>query len=104
MSKKKYYDEHGNQIRSRPEKPIYKKVSFWLIVILSITAGAVGMYILTNDDEVTDETIKEDEELEETESVDTEEEKAEEESYTYDDFKGIYVTFEGETYNSPIGM
>lgn len=28
MANKKYYDEHGNQIWSRREKPLYKKKAF----------------------------------------------------------------------------
>lgn len=58
MSKKKHYDKDGNEIRSRPEKSFYKKVSFWLIVVLSVTVGAVGMYILTTNDEVVDEILE----------------------------------------------
>ncbi|HLQ84499.1 MAG TPA: hypothetical protein VK121_11775 [Pseudogracilibacillus sp.] len=77
MSKKKYYDEHGNEIRSRPEKANYKKVSFWLIIILSIIVGAVGMFILTNNGEIADETKNENMNLaEDTET--NEKEKAEE--------------------------
>src|SRR5699024_1938960 len=110
MSKNKYYDEDGNQVRSRPEQPLYKKLSFWVIVIISVTVGAVGMYILINDNEIKDETIKEeveketDEEKEQKELPNVEEEKVKDETFTYDDFKGTYVTFEDEPYNSHIGM
>lgn len=113
MSKKRYYDENCNQIRSRPEKSLYKKVSFWLIVVFSVTVGAVGMDVLTNNDEVIDEIVKEDVKKEVNEKVEevaqiadpqVEEEQMQEDIYTYDDFKGTYVTFEGEPYKSPIGM
>lgn len=112
MSKKKYYDEHGNQIRSRPEKPLYKKVSFWLIVLLSVIVGAVGMSTLTNNGEIADEPTnenmniaedtetnekekaeeKENEEKEESEASEvneTEEENAEELNDNTDDFDNL---------------
>ncbi|SIT10639.1 hypothetical protein SAMN05421787_11674 [Virgibacillus pantothenticus] len=34
MAKKKYYDEHRNQTRSRPPKRIYQKWWIWLMVIV----------------------------------------------------------------------
>lgn len=115
MARKKYYDEYGNEIRSRPSKPFYKKGWFWIIVGLGIIFGAIGTYILGNENEIVDEPIEQGgednvEEVEEMVVVDpevarseeAEEEIIEEPRYTYEDFKGTYVTFEGDPYNSSV--
>lgn len=46
MTKKKYYDNDGNPIRSKPKKP-FKKFSFWLIAILIIVIITFGANTLT---------------------------------------------------------
>lgn len=56
-----------NEVRSRPKKPLYKKIVFWLLVILIIIAGLVGMYILTNNDEISYGPINEDTKIEKNE-------------------------------------
>ena len=115
IAKKKFYDEYGNEIRSRPPKPLYKKRWFWIIVSLSVMLGATGIYILGSDNEMVDEPIEQrvEEGVEEVEemiakdpevarSEESEEEIIEEPTYTYEDFKGTYITFEGDPYNSPV--
>lgn len=98
-----------NEIRSRPPKPFYKKWWFWLIVILSVTFGMIGLYIFSNEDEIANESkdlgIREESDNEETKDSEigkSEKENIEKQTHTYEDFKGIYVSFEGEPYNSPI--
>ncbi len=113
MAEKKFYDEHGNEIRSRPPKPFYKKWWLWGIVVLGVIFGTIGMYALGSEDEIEDEPIEkgvgeEVKEVEETvvedpELTESEEGIVEEQTYTYEDFKGTYVTFEGEPYNSTVG-
>lgn len=107
MTKKKFYDENGNEIRSRPSKPYYKKPWFWVIVVLGLIFGTIGIYTLVSEDEIADEPAEQELEkkVDETEHSEHEvlvEESVEEQTYTYDDFKGTYVLFEGEPYNSPI--
>lgn len=41
MTRKKLYDENGNKVKGKLKKPIYKKVWFWVLIVLVI--GAVGM-------------------------------------------------------------
>ena len=55
MTKKKFYDENGNEIRSRPSKPYYKKPWFWVIVVLGLIFGTIGIYTLVSEDEIADE-------------------------------------------------
>ncbi len=69
----------------------------------------VGIAVLGGEEKIEEPVatgISEDEkEEEETEVAEPEEEGTSEEStYTYEDFKGTYALFEGEPYNSPIGL
>ncbi|WP_062323082.1 hypothetical protein [Halolactibacillus sp. JCM 19043] len=104
MTKKKYSDEYGNQIRSRPSKPFYKKWLVWVIVILGVLFGAIGIYTLGSKEEAADYPFEKGEEtvIENPELADSKEENAEEQAYTYEDFKGIYVIFSGEPYKTSI--
>jgi len=112
MAKKKFYDQHGNEIRSRPSKPFYKKWWFTVAVVLVVILGTVVMYNLSNDEEIVDEPIErekgeevkkvEETVMEDPEFAESEEEIVEKQTYKYEDFKGTYVIFEGEPYNSPI--
>lgn len=115
MSKKTFYDEQGNAMRSRPSKPIYQKWWFWLSMVLGLIFGTIGIYALGSADETsnepeeqeeqyTTEEIEEVEEMaeEEPEPVEEKEEIVEESTFTYEDFKGTYVTFEGQPYNSSL--
>src|SRR5699024_430573 len=109
MTRKRFFDEHGNEIRSRPLKPFYKKWWFWLIVILSVTFGIIGLYIFSNEEEIANESkdlgIREESDNEETKDSEigkSEKKNIEKQTHTYEDFKGTYVSFEGEPYNSPI--
>lgn len=111
MTKKKFYDEYGNEVRSRPPRPFYKKWRFGMVVILGVTIGAIGIYILGNEDEIVGERIEQElrgkVEVEKTggenqELKESSDKITEEQTYTYEDFKGIYVAFEGEPYNSPV--
>ena len=114
MAKKRFYDEHGNEIRSRPSEPFYKKWGFWIfgVLLLLLIFGFIGIYALVSESEIADKRIEQrvEEERNQGEEVGTEddhvnlEEIGEEQTYTYEDFKGIYVSFIGEPYNSPIGM
>lgn len=36
MAKKKLYDENGNVVRGKIKKPFYKKVWFWIVVVLLV--------------------------------------------------------------------
>ncbi|MGM0940373.1 MAG: hypothetical protein ACQEWU_05295 [Bacillota bacterium] len=107
MAKKKYYDEHGNQIRSRPPKRVYQKWWIWLMAVVVVTVGITVLGGKENTEEPVTKEISgvEKKEEEETKVAEPEEEGTSEEStYTYEDFKGIYVTFEGEPYESPVGV
>lgn len=109
-------DEQSDKILSRTQsktqKSFYKKKWFLIVVTLVVIFGFIGIYINVNKDEATDEPKNEDsEEVIESEEEDvaleeanvvSEEENIKEPIYTYEDFKGIYVAFEGEPYNSPI--
>lgn len=108
MSKKKYYDEHNNEIRSRPPRPFYKKWWFGVIIVFCVI---IGIYILGSKNKVEidpnnlgagKKNNKEEVKIKKTEIIETEEEIVEEKKYSYENFKGIYVTFEGEPYNSSI--
>lgn len=102
MTKKRFYDEYGNEIRSRPPKRIYKKWLPWIIVVFCVT---IVIYVLGSKDEIVDEPIKQEVEetvVEDPEFGESEEKMVEEQIYTYEDFKGVYVPFEGEPYNSPV--
>lgn len=114
MVKKKYYDEHGNQTRSRTRKRFYQKWWMWLIVVVAvivvitafggekdITEEPVASGITEAEDEAVDEEVETTKEEEKTEAVEPEE-ASEESTYTYDDFKGTYALFEDEPYKSGI--
>lgn len=113
MAKKKFYNEHGNRIRSRPSKPFYKKWWLWIAVVLGVVFGTIGMYALGSEDKVVDDRVEQEvgEEVKKVEVTgmedpglaESEEEIVEEPTYTYEDFKGTYVTFEKDPYNSPVG-
>lgn len=40
MAKKKLFDENGNPVKGKLKKPFYKKVWFWVLIVILI--GAVG--------------------------------------------------------------
>lgn len=40
MAKKKLFDEHGNEVKGKIKKPFYKKVWFWVVVVIVI--GGIG--------------------------------------------------------------
>ena len=52
MAKKKLYDENGNVVKGKMKKPFYKRVSFWVLVVI------VGSVISTlgGEDELTEQT------------------------------------------------
>ena len=111
MAKKKYYDEDGNQIRSRSSKPFYKKWPLWMIVFFSVIFGAIGIYTIgdeekSGDDPVEKREIKKEVEMKNKDSehagLDEKNVKEKAQTYTYEDFKGTYVTFKGEPYKSSI--
>lgn len=109
-------DEDSDKVLSRSQskqlKPFYKKKWFGIGVTWIVIVGFIGIYINANKDKATDELITEDsEEVIESEEEDValeedgvvpEEENVKDPIYTYEDFKGTYVAFEGEPYNSPI--
>lgn len=52
MAKKKLYDEHGNEVNGKIKKPFYKKIWFWILVII-----VVGIALPTGaEDEAADVT------------------------------------------------
>ena len=110
-------EQKNHEILSRSQKklqkPMYKKAWFWIIIILGvIILGAIGIGLVGSEDGVVEQPIKqsleENSEGSDIEEVESSEENSEvvhteEESlYSYADFKGTYVAFEGEPYNSPI--
>lgn len=42
MSRKKFYDEHGNEVNAVEKKPFYKKWWFWLIIVFLFLGGIFG--------------------------------------------------------------
>lgn len=113
MAKKRFYDEYGNQVRSRPSRRLYKKWQFLVMAALGIVFGIIGVYVFGSEDKNLDESVEQEvgeeaNKIDETVGEDSELQKSEdkvveEQNYTYKDFEGTYVTFEGEPYNSPIG-
>lgn len=88
----------------------------WALVLVVVLLGVVGVYAISqkstttetaseNTQVVTEETKEETkkEAAEEKETV-QEETKEKASTYTYEDFKGTYVQFAGEPYNSPIQL
>lgn len=54
MAKKKLYDENGNQVKGKIKKPFYKKVWFWIVVIIFISVlGNMG-----SEDEVVEKQVQ----------------------------------------------
>lgn len=111
MERKRFYDENGKEIRSRPTKQFYQKWWFWLmasiLTIVVVIAFSGGKFI--TEKPVKSEPMKTGEEKEkvkeknkEIEATETLKEAVEEPTYTYEDFMGTYVTFEGDPYDSPI--
>lgn len=99
MSKKKYYDEDGNRMRSNPNpvKPFYKKWWFALIIgILIFTAS----YLINKPKDVKSPKEKAEEMEEISESKDTHEKENRASTYTFDDFKGTYILFENQVFES----
>lgn len=118
MTKK---DEQDDEVRLRSRtqsrKSFYKKPWFWIMIIFGVILGTIGIYLGGSEEGLVEEPIKqspeENSEISDTEEevasseenlevVNTEEEAVEESLYTYADFKGTYVAFEGEPYNSPV--
>lgn len=110
MAKKKISSESGKEIRFRSKsvKPFYKKWWFWTLLIVVLLVILVGNYILQSDTKIRNESYKPEREMDVTETEEKASalkepvEEVREESYTYEDFKGTYVLFEGAPYNSPI--
>lgn len=84
----------------------------WALVLVVVLLGVVGVYAISqkstttetaseNTQVVTEETKKEAAEEKETVQEETKEKAS---TYTYEDFKGTYVQFAGEPYNSPIQL
>lgn len=42
MAKKKLFDENGNEVKGKLKKPFYKKVWFWVLIVLVIGAAGMG--------------------------------------------------------------
>lgn len=83
-----------------------------MIGVLGVIFGTIGMHTLGSEDEIVDEPIEqavgeevkkvEEAVMEDPELAESEEEIVEEQTYTYEDFKGTHVTPEGDSYNSPV--
>lgn len=124
MGKKRYFDEKGNEVRSKPPNGFYQQ---WWFKLLILTIIGVFVFIgidlfnekesevietlvsepqedVNNNPKDNDETIKvvEENEDETISNHEDEENGMEEPEFTYDDFKGTYVTFEGVPYESAI--
>lgn len=106
MAKKKYYDIHGNLIRSRPKNEFYHKWWFWLMIF---TVLIIGIVILGGNEDIAEEPVasetaevpeknneKVDEQIENTENV------KEEATFTYENIQGTYAIFSGNPYESNI--
>ncbi len=110
MTKKKYYDENGKQVRTRTEQPLYKKWSLWTIVFSFILLVTIGIYASSAKDKSEEDLVEKTEsttsESKKNESVHTssttKDEKQQTQIYSYEDFKGTYVQFTGEPYKSAI--
>lgn len=86
----------------------------WALVLVVVLLGVVGVYAISqkstttettseNTQVVTEETKEETKkEIAEVKETVQEETKEKASTYTYEDFKGTYVQFAGEPYNSPI--
>ena len=101
------------EYRSSFSKPFYKRWWVWLVIILVVTIGVRGIYNIGEKDQTVDESLDQEKEEKtnkndqdiikdkEAEATNSEQEDTPEES-NYEDFKGTYVEFEGEPYNSSI--
>lgn len=85
MAKKKLYDENGNEVKGKLKKPFYKKIWFWVLVVILIGIfGSMGSDDTTNETgngsttEETAEKPKNDSKTEES-STEAESEKSKEE-------------------------
>lgn len=114
MPDKRQNNKRGYQRKSRRSKPFYKKWGFWLIFVLGFAALAFSMNIMSDGVQRIEEPFELNKEVDTTEAENKEvgtaesakpekgEEVSEEPIGTYESFKGTYVAFEGEPYNSPI--
>jgi len=99
------------ELKSGLSKPFYKKWSVWLVIILVVIVGTIGIYDTGEKGQTVDES-REQEKGKKTNNDDQKTTKDAEptnsdpedtpEKIDYEDFKGTYVEFEGEPYNSPI--
>lgn len=106
--------EEDVRFRSRPRKSFYKRWRFWIIVFLILLFGTIGAYILMNEKEgrnieqpIEKEAEQVVEESGEPAARNAENQKSEKKDIaeplcTYEDFKGTYVLFEGNPYDSPL--
>lgn len=99
MSKKKYYDEDGNRVRSNPNpsKPFYKK---WWVALIICSLIFVASYLINKpkDEKTQNENEEETEEISESENIHEKENRAS--TYTFDDFKGTYIMFADQPFES----
>lgn len=104
MSKKKYYDENGLQLRSKPKRKKHK-VPIFLILILTI---ATVYFVVNHQNRIVDTQQNQEENkmnLVEKDNMKSDLNQEEvnnnvHQKYGYDDFKGIYTTFSGVPYQS----
>lgn len=93
------YDEHGNQIRSRPLESFYQKWWFWLMLTTVIIAGFI-VFGAKKDVEDSPDKTADAEEIEADNLVVDNEEKSNASRYTYEDFKGTYAKFQSDPYQA----
>lgn len=72
MAKKKLYDENGNQVKGKIKKPFYKKIWFWILAIIVVSAIGGGLGSEETEDDTSD--VKSKETTATTESTPVEEE------------------------------
>lgn len=94
MARKIYYDINGNKISSKPSTAFYNKWWFWfliavIVVVWIITFGGRKDYLETEITEMDEEAV-------DTVTVENES------TTKYEEYMGVYVSFEGKQYESPI--
>lgn len=73
MAKRKLYDENGNEVKGKLKKPFYKKIWFWVLVVILI--GIFGSMGSGDDENTPDSADKTEEKQSEATKNDSEEQK-----------------------------
>lgn len=96
MAKKKLYDENGTEVKGKLKKPFYKKVWFWILIVLLVAIfGNMGSSDdstseADNNTKVEEKTVEEPEKLEITQNESSEAKVEKEEMKKEDDVPTEY--------------